>query len=147
MIANEQNRSVAHRFLEGVLNRGDLALVDEIFDPTFVDHSEPEGLPSDLEGVKAGVAAFRRAFPDLHLELADGIAADDKVVSRVIGQGTMRGELFGLPATGQSATWQEIHIARIVDGRFVEHWSLADQLGMLRQLGLTPEATRSGSST
>jgi steroid delta-isomerase-like uncharacterized protein len=137
---SEQNRAVAHRFLEGVLNRGDLALVDEIFAPTFVDHAAPPGAPTDREGVKAGVAAFRRAFPDLHLELQDEIASDGKVVSRVIGSGTMREALFGMPSTGRTATWQEIHITRVADGRIVEHWSVSDQLGMLRELGLVPDA-------
>jgi steroid delta-isomerase-like uncharacterized protein len=134
---NEQNRAAAHRFLEGVLNRGDVGLVDEIFDPLFIDHAQEQS--SDREGVKVTVAALRRAFPDLHFELQDEVVTEDKVVSRLTARGTMREDLFGMPATGKSATWQEIHITRIVDGRFIEHWSLSDQLTMLRQLGLVPE--------
>ena len=137
MTANEQNRAASHRFFEGVLNRGDLALVDEIFDPSFVDHGQEQH--GDREGVKLGVAALRRAFPDLRYELQDEIVTDDRVVSRLAARGTMRGELFGLPATGRTAGWEEIHITRLIDGRFVEHWSVSDQLGMLRQLGLVPE--------
>jgi predicted SnoaL-like aldol condensation-catalyzing enzyme len=138
-MTNEQNLATAHRFMEGVLNRGDLALVDEIFDPTFIDRSAPPGLPGDREGVRRGVDAFRRAFPDLHFELADEIADGDKVVSRIVARGTMRDSLFGLPPTGKSAAWEQIHIIRLLDGRILEHWSLSDDMGMLRQLGLAPE--------
>jgi len=43
-----------------------------------------------------------------------------------------------MPATGARATWSEIHIGRVADGQLVEHWGLADQLGMLVQLGVVP---------
>lgn len=56
-----------------------------------------------------------------------------------IGLPSVLGAASGMPATGRSATWEEIHITRLVDGRFVEHWSLSDQLAMLRQLGLVSE--------
>jgi predicted ester cyclase len=144
-MVNQQNAVVADRFLEGVLNRGDLALVDEIFDPTFIDHSAPQGLPPGVEGVKLGVAGFRRAFPDFRCEVEDKIVADDKVVSRVSCKGTMRGDLFGTSPTGASASWEVIHITRLADGRIVEHWSHGDDVGMLRQLGLLPGAGLQGA--
>jgi len=31
-----------------------------------------------------------------------------------------------------------IDIVRIGDGRVVEHWSMADNLGMMQQLGIVP---------
>jgi len=41
-----------------------------------------------------------------------------------------------MKATGKTATWTEIHIGRLADGKVVEHWATIDQLGMLQQLGL-----------
>lgn len=43
-----------------------------------------------------------------------------------------------MPATSKHATWSEIHILRVADERVVEHWGVADQLGMLVQLGVIP---------
>ncbi|HEV8354723.1 MAG TPA: ester cyclase, partial [bacterium] len=40
--------------------------------------------------------------------------------------------------TGKQATWTEIHISRVADGKFVEHWGIVDQYSMLQQLGLVP---------
>ncbi|MGH2381703.1 MAG: ester cyclase, partial [Candidatus Limnocylindria bacterium] len=61
-----------------------------------------------------------------------------KVVTRVSASGTMRGDFAGMPATNNHATWSEIHIGRVADGRLVEHWGVVDQLGMLAQLGVVP---------
>jgi predicted ester cyclase len=48
----------------------------------------------------------------------------------------MKGDFMGMPASGKSATWAEIHIIRYDDGgKATEHWAVVDQLGMLAQLG------------
>jgi predicted ester cyclase len=61
---------------------------------------------------------------------------------RSSASGTMTGEFGGMPATGKRATWTEIHIGRVANGRLVEHWGLVDQLGMLVQLGIVPAPGR-----
>ena len=55
---------------------------------------------------------------------------------RLTARGTQKGEFLGVPATGKEATWSEIHIGRIADGKVVEHWGTVDQMGMAQQLGL-----------
>ncbi len=50
----------------------------------------------------------------------------------------MRGDFMGMKATGKSATWDAVHIARVRDGKVAEHWAVQDQLGMLQRLGLAP---------
>ncbi len=68
--------------------------------------------------------------------LADGwLDCAYNVVQRVIGTGTMKGAFQGMPPSGKSATWSEIHIVRFANGKVVEHWANIDQLGMLTQLG------------
>jgi predicted ester cyclase len=54
----------------------------------------------------------------------------------------MKGDFNGMPATGKRATWTEIHIGRVANGRVAEHWAVIDQLGMLVQLGIVPAAGR-----
>ena len=51
---------------------------------------------------------------------------------------THEGPLFGIAATGRRVTVTGIDIARVVDGKAVEHWRIFDQLGMLQQLGAIP---------
>lgn len=70
------------------------------------------------------------------------------VVTRETFTGTHLGALFGIPPTGRRTSWLVIDILCLVDGRIAEHWSVTDQLGALRQLGLislpgSPGAARS----
>ena len=59
-------------------------------------------------------------------------------------RGTHRGDFFGLPATGREVTLTGVHIMRVADGKIVEHWGSNDDLGLMRQLGAIPEASRAG---
>jgi steroid delta-isomerase-like uncharacterized protein len=134
-MGTQENKASASRFLEEVINKGNVAVIDELSSPNFVDHSAPPGVPPTPEGIKAFIAMFRAGFPDLHYTLEDSIAEGDKVVQRATARGTMKGDFMGMPASGKTATWSEIHITRFENGKAVEHWAVVDQLGMLAQLG------------
>jgi predicted ester cyclase len=121
-----------------ILNQGRYELIDEIYAPDFVEHYEQPGVPPTREGFKQFAMAYRAAFPDLHYTVEDAIEAGDKIVHRLSASGTMKGDFLGMPATGRRATWSEIHIGRVADGRLVEHWGLVDQLGLFVQLGIVP---------
>lgn len=84
------------------------------------------------------------AFPDHECHCEDLVAEGDRVVARLRMRGTHTGPLtffrFQLPATGRRFESEHVHIARLSEGKIVEHWSGRDDVGMLRQLGvaLTP---------
>jgi predicted ester cyclase len=140
-MGTEENKASARRFLAEVINGGNLGVIDELTGRGFVDHSLPPGVPAGIEGIKGFFMMLRAAFPDLHYKLEDSIAEGDKVVQRTTASRTMKGDFQGMPASGKSATWQEIHITRYAEGKAVEHWGTVDQLGMLQQLGFA-EAPR-----
>jgi steroid delta-isomerase-like uncharacterized protein len=135
-MTTEANKANARRFIDEVVNRGNVAVIDELAGPNYVDHTTPPGMPGGIEGLKAFVTMFRAAFPDLHYTIDDTIAEGDRLVQRNTAHGTMKGDFMGMPASGKEATWSEIHIVRFDDdGKAVEHWGVVDQLGMLAQLG------------
>lgn len=134
-MGTQENKANARRFVDEVINKGNLAVIDELSGANFVDHTLPPGVPADSQGFKGFVTVFRAAFPDLHYTVDDEIAEGDRVVQRTTASGTMKGDFQGMPASGKSASWQEIHITRFVDGKAVEHWGVVDQLSMLQQLG------------
>jgi predicted ester cyclase len=119
-----------------VLNNGQFGLLDEIVATDFVEHSAQPGVPATREGFKQAVKALKTAFPDLHYTIDDSIESGDRIVHRLTASGTMKGDFMGVPATGKRASWTEIHIGRVANGRLIEHWGLVDQLGMLVQLGV-----------
>jgi predicted ester cyclase len=45
---------------------------------------------------------------------------------------------MGAPASGKCIEVSGIDIARLKDGRMVEHWGIFDGMAMMGQLGLMP---------
>lgn len=133
----DEGKAVGRRLIEAI-NSNNLTTIDELFASSYVDRTPLPGTTPDRDGLKQGLTKFRMAFPDFRYTIEDEIVAEDKLVHRLTGRGTQKGEFQGVPATGKQATWSEIHIGRLVNGKFVEHWGLGDQLGMMQQLGVVP---------
>ncbi len=137
-MGTQDNKASARRFVEEGINKGNLASADQYFASDFMDHAAPPGVPSNAEGLKMFFTAFRAAFPDLHYQIDEEIAEGEKVVHRITGHGTMKGDFQGMKATGKHGTWTEMHIVRFVNGKVAEHWANVDQMGMLISLGVMP---------
>lgn len=133
-----RNKDLVRHFFEGVLNQGMLDLVDELVTPDYA--LTVVGFPGsmDREGHKGMVAGLRAAFPDWEETVEELVGDGDRVVARVVGRGTHRGEFMGIPATGRTVELVSVNIDRIIDGRIAERWLLPDTLGLLRQLGAIP---------
>jgi predicted ester cyclase len=125
-----------------VLNNSNFGLIDQIYATDYVDHTPAPGVAPTREGFKQFVVGLKKAFPDLRYTIEDTIESGDKIVHRLTARGTMKGDFMGMPATNKQATWTEFHIGRVVNGRLTEHWGLADQLGMLVQLGVIQSPAR-----
>ena len=140
----EVNKAIVRRFVEEVQNGDDLAALNALVAPGYVNHSAPPGVPPDREGLRQLTALFRAAFPDGRMTIEDMVAEGDRVATRKTFRGTHRGELLGIPPTGRAVAIALIDIVRLVDGQVVESWSAADDLGLLQQLGALPDPVRAG---
>jgi steroid delta-isomerase-like uncharacterized protein len=129
-------KNVVHRIMDEVMNTGNLSVLDEIAHPDVIDHTVPPGMPAGREGVKAAIAMYRTAFPDMHSVLEDMIVDGDRVATRYTLTGTHQGEFMGIPATGKRVSVSGIDIMRFRDGKITERWAQEDNLGMLQQLGI-----------
>ena len=134
----EDNKAVVRREIEECWHKGNLVVVEEIYDTNFVDHSPFPGTAPNREGIKQFVKIMRAAFPDIRLNIEDLIAENDKVVERVTATGTNKGEFMGTTPTGKQITVPVITINRFAGNKIVERWSLSDQLAMMQQLGMIP---------
>ena len=142
-MSTEQNKA-AERFVLDEMNKGNLAVIDEIFAPEYVYHMA--GLPPQgRNAFKEFMKMLYTAIPDLHMDVEDMIAEGDKVVTRWTTSGTHKGEFMGIPATGKRFEFAGVLIARFMDGKEVEAFEVADRLTMLQQLGVAPPMGQPGT--
>ena len=134
----EANKALVRRWWEET-DKGNLAIIDELCAPDYVDHSPP------LPGMGEGSAAVRKAnetlaaaFPDTVHTIEAMIGEGDLVVTRLRGRATFTGECLGIPPNGKVVEITGITIHRIADGKLVEHWANIDSLSFMQQLGAIP---------
>ena len=135
----ESNVATYRRWFDEGCSQGNVDLADELYSPDYVTHPVRPGLPPTLEGLKIFIRALREGLPDMNCPVDDVIAEGDRVAGRFSIQGTHRGTLLGIPATGNRVEVGVMVIARFDDaGKWVEDWVNWDQLGMFQQLGVIP---------
>ena len=133
----EENKELVRRFVEEFWNEGNAAAADELMAPDAEIHM-PTGELVDLDGLKGFAVAFRQAFPDWHSTFEELVAEGDRVAERWTGRGTHRGELQGIPPTGERVEAPGSVFYRIVGGKIVEFRGQLDMMGLMQQLGATP---------
>lgn len=136
MDSAQNNKSIIRNLLDEV-DRGNLAIVDECYAPSYTDHNPIAipGLPTGLNGVKQAFRVLQSAFPDTSHVIEDIVAEGDKVVARISARGTHKGDLFGLAATGKGISMSSIAIYRMAGGKIVERWS-EQSTSIMQQLGI-----------
>jgi steroid delta-isomerase-like uncharacterized protein len=91
--------------------------------------------PLDNAAWSGFMAAFTAGFPDARISIESCIEEGDTVVSRWTLTGTHQGAFQGIPPTGRAVKFTGIEFNRVADGKFVEHWSMFDNLALLQQIG------------
>ena len=134
----EANKAIARRIYDEVWNQQNLDLIDELAAPDLIVHNPPTADANGPEAYKAMIAGYLAAFPDTQWTIEDEIASGELVTFRMTGTGSHQGEFMGIPPSDMQMTVVMITTVRIVDGKIVEGWSNADQLGLMQQLGVMP---------
>ena len=140
---SEHNKAIVRRLFEELWNKGNLSLADELFTPNYEHHdaSSPD-FGRGPESEKKRAALYRTAFPDLQLTIEDIIAEDETVMARWSCRGTHKGDLSGIAPTGKQFNISGVTIARLANGKMAEGWVNWDAQGLMQQLGVAPELTK-----
>jgi predicted ester cyclase len=131
----QENIAVVRRFIEGAVNGGQGAIIDETWSDDLIWHGGSLGTFEGRAAFKSAfAAAATSAWSDMHLEINEVIASGDKVVLRFTNSGTNTGPFMGNPPTGKRAEWLRMGIYTVRNARIAEGWFAEDILGMLTQL-------------
>ena len=131
----ERNKAVALRYKETMNRR---AATEEFFAPGYkrtraglqhlANNARDQGFANPGTGL-------RDAIPDRVDVIEDVIADGDRVGMLWRLTGTHKGDLYGIPPTGRKIDIYELGILRLANGKITEAWFMADEAGLLRQLG------------
>ena len=131
----EQNKEVVKRYWNGKWNERRPEILDELMTPDVVYH----GTSMEMHGVeeyKQVYNMYRSALHDTQITIEELIAEGDKVMTRLTTRGVHKGELAGIPPTGNEFTGSQFTVFRLVNGKIAEEWEIFDELGMMMQLGM-----------
>jgi len=115
---------------------GGTAVVDEVCSPGLIEHQFGlAGVGAEaIDHVKEAIRSVHALMPDAEITIEDSVEQGDTIWVRVHVRGTATGPFFG-PPTGRPVDITVIDIARVVDGRIVEHWGVPDRFAILAQTG------------
>ena len=131
MSSIETNKTTARRWLQ-LVSEHDIEGICEMTAPTWTMHGGPPALPRGHEGVRA---LFQTIGPvDQTWTIDDVIAEGDKVVVRATNS-CLQESFFGVPGRGIRQTFTATFTFHVADGKVLETWRNADDLGRILQLG------------
>ena len=78
--------------------------------------------------------AVRSAFDRVNVRVEDVVVDGDRIAWRWRFEGVHTGVFAGVEPTNKSVSFCGVNLQTVHDGKVVEHWTLADVAGALRQL-------------
>ncbi|MGE0404902.1 MAG: ester cyclase [Candidatus Korobacteraceae bacterium] len=130
---SEENKAKTRQFYSEVLQKGNLAVLDELLAPNFVDHQPAPGQAPGAAGVKQFVTSLHNAISGLQVTVEHVIAEGDLVAAHVACRGKHTGDLMGIPASGKDVVMRISDLVRIENGKAVERWGVEDMSGLMPQ--------------
>ena len=134
-MTTHENRLVVRRYIEEVVNTGNVDRIPEFVSPGYVEVYRGTRHSVGLDGARKHVLGVRQTYPDLHLIIDQQIAEGDWVVTLVTAKGTHMGSWLGMEPTGKAVEITAVNVDRVVSGRIVEHGGAANLLEPLLEIG------------
>jgi predicted ester cyclase len=144
---SERNKSLVRQFKEAQGTKDEAAVMREVLAPDskrlragfehLANNAKDQGLPSPGTNL-------RDAIPDRADVIEEMIAEGDQVGMLFRVTGAHRGDFYGIAPTGKKIDVYEAGIFRVADGKIVETWFMADEAGLLKQLGASLPPRKDG---
>ena len=134
------NRDLTKKFIDEVINGRKLSVIDETVAEDFVFIDSAIGTVKGRDSLRDLFSGLFSAFPDLVWTVEQEISESDTLASRYAWTATHDGEYRSIPATHKKVTAHGVSINKVSDGKLVETRMVRDDLGLMRQLGVIPEA-------
>jgi steroid delta-isomerase-like uncharacterized protein len=135
-VRTQRTKDLVRRYYDAC-NRRDFEAIFDCFADDVVHHSRLSDYPKN--GISYAFQATFNAFPDLRWNVVELVAEGDMAAALVECEATHQGDYLGAEATGKRVKVFAFDVARVQDGKFVEHRGVLDELHLLAQIGVVPQ--------
>jgi len=108
-MTNDRNKVIVRKFIQEVLGKGNIDLIDELLAPDYVN---PSMSVTNRTGFKAVVSGLKASIPERDFDIGNLVAEGDSVV--------FRGNMNVTLDSGKKVSARVITYYRLVDGKIVE---------------------------
>lgn len=134
-IQHDQNKEVINFLFDEILNRGDLSLINKIFDINVIGHDATSSLPlKGIDRITRVYELFFKSFPDARYSIEDIISEGDKITVRWRITGWHVHDFMDMKASGNKIDVMGIIIYRLKNKKIVEYWGLFDSATLKKQI-------------
>jgi steroid delta-isomerase-like uncharacterized protein len=109
-----------------LMANGNLDAIGEFFTPDYVAHLTDQDMTGGHSAIRRVLGMYRRAFPDLQVEVEILVKAKDRVAWQRTLRATHKGDFNGFPATGRPIVWRDMVTSRFRNGLIAEDWLITD---------------------
>ena len=131
----EENKRIVRAFIEAAFNQHQADRAAEYLTADMKWHGGTLGTVEGRDNFVGLVGAIVSALPDLRNVEQDIIAERDIVSVRAVVEGTHKGDLLGIPASGRHVRWDAVDVYRVADGKIAEEWAADDLLAFVYGVG------------
>lgn len=131
----EDNKRIVRAFIDAAFNEHQPAKAGEYVTADISWHGGTLGTVTGRDNFVGLIGAILAALPDLSNVEQDIIAERDIVCVRALVQGTSKGDLLGIPASGKPVRWDAVDVYRVADGKIAEEWAADDLLAFVAGVG------------
>ncbi len=144
----ETNKALFRRWFREVWNEGREATIDELFAESGVAYGlgDTEAEVRGPAQLKPFVRNLRSSFPDLQISIHDIMAEEDKVMVRILVEGTHSGSGLGVPPSGRRIRVAGIVVTRLCNSQRPDITSITVLRATINATGLA-KAVAKGSTT
>lgn len=131
----EENKRIVREFIETAFNKHQADRAADYMTSDIKWHGGTLGTVEGRDNFAGLIGAIVAALPDLSNVEQDIIAERDIVSVRAVVEGTHKGDLLGIPASGKRVRWDAVDVYRISDGKIAEEWAADDLLAFVYGAG------------
>lgn len=131
----EKNKAICKVFFDELFNQKNIDAIEK-FVASNVNIQNPfPGQRTGADGYRDISQIYGLAFPDLKISFNHILGDADQVTCHFTLEGTHKDLFMNVPATGIKVKYDVVYILKLTNEKITEHWSLADSLGVLQQIG------------